>query len=153
MSAVSLSVPHFKQEQPYSCVAACVRMVLAHYGRVASEDEFRQLLGTSPHGTSARDILRVAALGFDVQLRFTNLGELSAALQAGTPPIVFVNTGSLDYWSFDCAHVLVVVGMDVASVSVNDPLFDSGARQTSLSGFHAAWASNKCLAALIRPQP
>src|SRR5947209_8643372 len=92
MSVVSLSVPHFKQDQPFSCLAACVRMVLAHQGHLASEDEIRQLLGTSPSGTSARDIQRVAALGFDVQLRFTNLAELSAALRAGTPPIVFVNT-------------------------------------------------------------
>jgi ABC-type bacteriocin/lantibiotic exporter with double-glycine peptidase domain len=128
-------------------------MVLAHYGRLVSEDELRRLLGTSPHGTSARDILRVAALGFDIRLHFANLGELSAALLAGTPPIVFVNTGSLDYWSLDCAHVLVVVGMDITNVSVNDPMFDSGSRPTSLSGFHAAWAANRCLVALIRPQP
>jgi ABC-type bacteriocin/lantibiotic exporter with double-glycine peptidase domain len=128
-------------------------MVLAHHGHLASEDDIRQLLGTRPSGTAAREVQRVANLGFDVQLRFTNLGELNAALLAGIPPIVFVNTGSLDYWSFDCAHVLVVVGMDVTTVSVNDPMLDSGARQTSLAGFHAAWAANKCLAALIRPQP
>ena len=153
MSVVSLSVPHFKQEKPYSCLPACVRMVLAHYGRLVTEDELRQLMGTSLHGTPARAVLQVAALGFDMQLRFTNLGELTAALRTGTPPIAFVNTGSLDYWSFDCAHVLVVVGMDVASVSVNDPTRDSGAQQTSLSGLHAAWAANRCLAAFIRPQP
>jgi hypothetical protein len=39
MPVVSLSVPHFKQEWPSSCVAACVRMVLAHYGRLYTEDE------------------------------------------------------------------------------------------------------------------
>src|SRR5438309_768719 len=99
MSIGSLSVPHFKQEYPFSCLAACVRMVLAHYGRLYSEDELRRLIGTSSHGTSARSILHVAALGFDVQLRFTNLGELSTALTTNTPPIVFVNTGLLDYWS------------------------------------------------------
>src|SRR5688500_11718968 len=93
MSVVSLNVPHFKQEFPYSCLPACVRMVLAHCGHTCSEDELRQLLGTGPQGTAARDILRVAPLGFDVQLRFTNLGELSTALTAGTPPVVFVNTG------------------------------------------------------------
>jgi ABC-type bacteriocin/lantibiotic exporter with double-glycine peptidase domain len=153
MSVVSLSVPHFKQEFPFSCLAACVRMVLAYHGRTCSEDEVRQLLGTVPQGTPARAILRVAALGFDVQLRFTNLGELNAALNAGTPPVVFVNTGDLDYWSFDCAHVLVVVGMDVTSLSVNDPHLDSAPQQTSLSGFHQAWAVNKCLAAFLRPQP
>jgi hypothetical protein len=30
MPAALLSVPHYKQEWTYSCVAACVRMVLAH---------------------------------------------------------------------------------------------------------------------------
>jgi len=128
-------------------------MVLAYHGRTCSEDELCQLLGTGPQGTSARAILRVVTLGFDVQLRFTNLAELSAALNAGIPPIVFVNTGFLDYWSFDCAHALVVVGMDVTSVLVNDPQLDSGPQTTSLSGFHQAWAANRCLAAFIRPQP
>jgi ABC-type bacteriocin/lantibiotic exporter with double-glycine peptidase domain len=153
MSVVSLSVPHFKQELPFSCLAACVRLVLAYYGRTCSEDEVRRLLSTGPQGTTARAILRVATLGFDVQLRFTNLGELNAALSAGSPPVVFVNTGDLDYWSIDCAHVLVVVGMDVTSLSVNDPHLDSAPQQTSLSGFHQAWAANKCMAAFLRPLP
>jgi ABC-type bacteriocin/lantibiotic exporter with double-glycine peptidase domain len=126
-------------------------MVLAHHGHNCSEDELRQVMGTGPHGTAARALLRVAALGFDVQLRFSSLGGLETALRAGTPPIVFVNTGSLDYWSFDCAHVLVVVGMDVDRVMVNDPMLDSGPQSTSLAGFHQAWAANKCLAAFIRP--
>ena len=60
----SLSVPHYKQEWSYSCVAACVRMVLAHYGQLRTEEEIRQLLGTGPHGTRARAILQVAPLGF-----------------------------------------------------------------------------------------
>ena len=29
-----LSAPHFQQELEYSCVAACVRMVLAHHGDI-----------------------------------------------------------------------------------------------------------------------
>jgi ABC-type bacteriocin/lantibiotic exporter with double-glycine peptidase domain len=128
-------------------------MVLAYHGHVSSEDELRQSLGTTPHGTSARNIQFIATLGFDVQLRFANLSELSAALVAGTPPIVFVDTGPLDYWSFDCPHVLVLVGLDVASVTVNDPMLDAAGQQTSLSGFHAAWGANKCLLALIRPRP
>lgn len=153
MSIASLSVPHYKQEYTYSCLAACVRMVLAYYGRACAEDELRRLLGTSPHGTSARDIQRIAALGFDIPLRFTNLGELGTALTAGTPPIVFVNTGPLDYWSVDCAHVLVVVGLNLATVSVNDPMLDSGPQPTSLSGFQLAWAANRRLAAFIHPRP
>ncbi len=41
MPSSSLNVPHFQQELDYSCVAACVRMILAHYGDVRNEAEFR----------------------------------------------------------------------------------------------------------------
>src|SRR5437588_1402856 len=120
MPDVLLKVPHYKQEQRFSCLTACVRMVLAHYGRNCSEDELRQLLGTGPQGTRARDVLRVASLGFDVQLRFSNLANLGAGLIAGTPSIVFLDTGPLDYWSLDCPHVAVLVGLDLTTVFLND---------------------------------
>ena len=43
-----LNVPHFQQELEYSCVAACVRMVLAHFGDLRSEADLRALLDTQP---------------------------------------------------------------------------------------------------------
>lgn len=149
----SLSVPHFKQEHGFSCTAACVRMVLAYYGHTHSEDELRQLLGTGPRGTPARNIRHVAALGFDVEVRFSTLAELATALLAGTPPIVYLDTGSLDYWSVHCPHVAVLVGVETAAVSLNDPFFDSSPQRTSLTGFQQAWAANGFLAAFIRPRP
>ncbi len=153
MPAASLNVPLYKQERPYSCVAACVRMVLAHYGHLRTEDEVRQLLGTGPHGTRARDLHRVATLGYHVQLGRSNLAELATALRGGVPPIVFVETTLLDYWNQRCDHVAVVVGLDGANVSLNDPYFDTAPQQTSLATFRQAWASNDCWAAFIRPQP
>ena len=149
----SLSVPHFKQEQGASCTAACVRMVLAYYGRTHAEDELRQLLQTGPRGTPARNLQHLAALGLEVEVKFSNAAELAAALQAGTPPLVFLETGSLDYWSIDCAHVAVLVAMELATVSLNDPFFDSAPQKASLAGFYQAWAANAFLAAFIRPRP
>lgn len=46
MPAGWLNVPPFQQELDYSCVAACVRMVLAHYGDRRTEAELRSLLDT-----------------------------------------------------------------------------------------------------------
>ena len=43
MPAAALSVPHYKQEWPYSCVAACVRLVLAHYGQLRTEEEAKHV--------------------------------------------------------------------------------------------------------------
>src|SRR6266567_2892254 len=139
MPVVSLTVPHCKQEQRSSCLAACVRMVLAHYGHRCSEDELRQLLGTGSQGTRARDVLRVASLGFDVQLRFSSLADLGAGLIAGSPSIVFLDTGPLDYWTLDCPHVAVLVGLDLTTVFLNDPYFDTAPQRTSLAGFQSAW--------------
>src|SRR6266511_1016780 len=57
-----LSVPHFQQEFEYSCVAACVRMVLAHYGDVRIEAELRLFLDTQPTGTRAGNVMRLSAV-------------------------------------------------------------------------------------------
>src|SRR5438128_2403473 len=101
MPSASLSVPHFRQESNYSCVAACVRMVLRHCGSDQSEADIRQLLGTTPFGTRAASITAVAALGFDVRVSASSLRQLQLHLVAGTPAIVFLKTGVLDYWSVD----------------------------------------------------
>jgi hypothetical protein len=98
-------------------------------------------------------VAQLAALGFDVDLRPSNLAELTAALTAGTPPIVFLDTGPLDYWSIAFAHVAVLVGLDLTSVSLNGPFFDPAPQRTSLTSFHQAWAANNFLAAFIRPRP
>ena len=56
MRGVSLAVPHFRQAQEFTCVAACARMVLAYYGRPLSEAEIAELLGTDETGTRFRDL-------------------------------------------------------------------------------------------------
>jgi hypothetical protein len=60
MPAGWLSVPHFQQGFEYSCVAACVRMVLAHYGDIQAEADLRLLLDTQPDGTRVRNVMRVS---------------------------------------------------------------------------------------------
>lgn len=61
-----MRVPHLEQELDYSCLAACVRMVLAFYGCERTEAELRALLKTRPGGTSPRSgDGRLPELGFD----------------------------------------------------------------------------------------
>jgi ABC-type bacteriocin/lantibiotic exporter with double-glycine peptidase domain len=57
MPSAWLNVPHCKQELNYSCMAACVRMVLAHHGRPLAEAELRQLLDTRRRKRSRNDDL------------------------------------------------------------------------------------------------
>jgi ABC-type bacteriocin/lantibiotic exporter with double-glycine peptidase domain len=146
-----LNVPHFKQELDHSCVAARVRMVLAHHGREQTEEELRQLLGTTPAGTRAGNVMRVGQLGFEVSLRAGNLSELRAALEAGHPPLVFLQTGPLGYWTMDVFHVAVVVGIDASTVYLNDPFFDAHPQSAPLASFEQAWAATGQFAGFLRP--
>ena len=74
-----LNVPHFQQELEYSCVAACVRMVLAHSGDIRTEAELRLLLDTQPTGTRAGNLMRLSGSAFEVQLRPRSSGTGSLA--------------------------------------------------------------------------
>jgi ABC-type bacteriocin/lantibiotic exporter with double-glycine peptidase domain len=127
-------------------------MVMAHYGRNESEDNVRQLLGTTSRGTRAANVTSVVQLGFDVRFGASNLPQLQAMLAANVPPIIFLLTGTLDYWETNDAHAVVLIGIDAATVHLNDPFFDTFSQQTPLANFQQAWATTGHLAAFIRPQ-
>src|ERR1700720_4641253 len=126
-----LNVPHFQQELEYSCVAACVRMVLAHCGDSRTEAELRLLLDTQPTGTRAGNLMRLSGSAFEVYLRPSNLVELQKVLADNQPPIVFQKTGALEYWSMDIFHTVVLVGLDSTTVALNDPYFPTAPQTTS----------------------
>lgn len=152
MPSNSLNVPHFQQELDYSCVAACVRMVLAHYSDVRSEADLRILLDTQPTGTRAGNVVRVSGPAFEVYLRPSNLTELQSLLADNQPAIVFLKTGALEYWSMDIFHTAVVIGLDAMTVALDDPYFATAPQLTSLQSFEKAWAETGQFAALIRPR-
>ncbi len=146
-----LNVPHFRQELEYSCVAACARMVLAHQGDNRSEAEVRLLLDTQPTGTPARNVMRLSDPAFEVHVRASNLGELRSALADNQPPIVFLQTGALEYWSMDIFHTTLLVGLDDGTAALNDPFFPTAPQTTSLQTFEKAWAATGQFAAFVRP--
>ena len=152
MPSSSLNVPHFQQELDYACVAACARMVLAHYGDVRSEADLRSLLDTRPTGTRAGNLMRLSGESFEVYLRPSNLAELQSMLAEQQPAIVFLKTGALQYWNMDIFHTAVLIGLDAMTVALDDPYFAAAPRLTSLQSFERAWAATGQFAALIRPR-
>jgi ABC-type bacteriocin/lantibiotic exporter with double-glycine peptidase domain len=152
MPSNSLNAPHFRQEHEYSCVAACVRMVLEHFGDRRTEADLRSLLDTQPTGTPARNVMRLSGPDFEVYLRPSNLAELQQALADNQPVIVFLQTGPLEYWPMDIPHTAVLVGLDSGTVALNDPYFATAPQTTSLQGFEKAWAQTGQFTAFIRPR-
>jgi ABC-type bacteriocin/lantibiotic exporter with double-glycine peptidase domain len=147
-----LNVPHFRQEFEHSCVAACVRMVLAHFGDVRAEAELRVLLDTQPTGTRAGNLMRLSSPALEVNLRPSNVTELQKVLADNQPAIVFIRTGPLEYWNMDICHAALLVGLAPQTAAIQDPYFSTAPQITSLDSFEKAWAQTGQLTAFITPR-
>jgi ABC-type bacteriocin/lantibiotic exporter with double-glycine peptidase domain len=128
----------YKQETPYSCVPACLRIVLSGLGLDLDEAELRSRCDCTPLGTEALkavDAVRQLGLTKTVKLTLT-AEELSNLVNGGAAPIVFVNLLPID--GVKVGHAVVVIGIEVEGISVYDPL--QGERLLSCSTFGTAWA-------------
>jgi ABC-type bacteriocin/lantibiotic exporter with double-glycine peptidase domain len=64
---------------------------------------------------------------------------LRTHLENGLPPVVFVNTDLLSYWSEKTGHAVVVVAIEQDRVYVNDPKFADAPKVIPLVEFESAW--------------
>ena len=128
-------------------VPACLRTVLASFGLDVSESELRTLCDTTIFGTAALKTVDAArALGFTSTAKHNlTLEELTAAVDAGLFPIVFVNLDPIS--GKDAAHAFVVVETSASGILVYDPLY--GERTLSHETFRAAWALMRNVAVLV----
>lgn len=148
-----MRVPHFEQERDYSCLAACVRMILAFYGEECGEQEIRVLLKTRPGGTSPAQVMwRLPDWGFDAYVQYGSQLTLRENLAAGRPCIVHVWTPPLPYWKSEAIHALVITDLTEQSVTAHDPALPSGHTEIPLDAFLRAWAATDYLTIVIRPR-
>lgn len=120
--------PYYSQETEYSCLAACLRMVLESRGVIKSEKELRILTdcdfdsGHYPGGATAQRIVDAARL-----LGFPNssknnlvLPELVAVVLEGLFPIVLIGI-RLQPDEPVQSHAVVVTAISNRGVTVLDP--------------------------------
>ena len=137
-----------RQEKEYSCVPACLKMVLMALGLVLSEAELRERCDCTPFGTEALRVVDIARdLGFLNTIKATvTSAELEHQWSLGLYPIVFVNLLPID--GVKISHAIVVTGFEVDGVRVCDPL--RGDRILPRSTFDAAWAMMRNLVILVQ---
>ena len=147
-----MNVPHFEQELDYSCLPACVRMVLAFHGKSATESELRALLKTRPGGTSPlRLMIRLPDVGFEAHVYTGSQADLRACLTAGQPCIVHVWTLPLPHWDSEAIHALVVSDISAESAWIHDPALPYGPTEIPLADFLRAWSATDHLMITITP--
>lgn len=144
---MSLKPPFHKQETRFSCVPACLRMVLLAFGVEVSESQLRISCDTTRLGTDALKAVDAAReLGFEDSAKHTlTADELKGLVESGHYPIVFVSLLPID--ARDDFHALVVTEFRQGNVLVLDPLV--GERAIPEQVFGAAWGMRHNLAILI----
>lgn len=147
-------VPHRPQEQPNSCLAACVRMILAYYGLEKSESELRRILRTRGMGTSpARVMIELPRLGFLAMVLDGSFDLLAEYLRSDCPCIIHLWTEPLTAWADrdPVIHAVVVTSFSGDSVTVNDPgSFDPG-QMIPVQEFFDAWRGADFMMLVIQP--
>jgi ABC-type bacteriocin/lantibiotic exporter with double-glycine peptidase domain len=135
-----LNVPYYRQEQPHTCVPACLRMVLEFFGTTITEEDLVQRCGTTLLGTGRMEMAQAAAT---LQLAARVVNHLSRedvelCLSQGWLLIAWIDPSLLYPGLFACSHAVVLVGLEPGSVTYHDP--EAGAdRIASWEQFHAAW--------------
>lgn len=147
-----IALTHLKQQEEYSCVPACVRMVLEYYGDRRSETELITRLECTPFGTTAEATRGVSDLGYEVEVAYSTFEEIQIHIASRRPLVAFLRTGALDYWSSDAPHAVLVIGYDDQFVYLDDPFFDVAPQKSSLPSFQRAWWKAKNRMCVIRPK-
>lgn len=134
-------IPWFAQAHPSSCVAACVRMVLASFGQHRSERDIRRLLGNPHFGiTLTQAANRLQAAGAVTQWHADwGLDDIRACLRDGGYPIVGIERRFFGHPS--ATHAVIITAMQSLDVEMLDPLLGPAGQSSHITTFVAAWRS------------
>ncbi len=129
-------MPTVLQMERTECGAACLSMILAHYGRWMPLEELRVRCGVSRDGTKAINMIRVAR----------EFGMIARGVRASTERLLQLHFPMIVHWEFN--HFVVLEGFRGDRVYINDPA--EGPRRLTRGEFEASY-SDTCF--LFKPGP
>jgi ABC-type bacteriocin/lantibiotic exporter with double-glycine peptidase domain len=118
-----MNLPLYHQEQPHTCLPACIRIVLAYKGKEHTEAELAEVCGSVPiWGTlSSEAVDGLEGLGYQA-LWFENadLERLLELLAQDWPVIVFLRAADLPHGRVGL-HAVVVAGLEAEHIVCVEP--------------------------------
>lgn len=110
--------PYFQQTYPFSCVPACLKMVLASLGCDIFEAELRALCECDETGTSPSKAVEAAIqCGFDAYQANLTIEELTEILAENLTPIIFIRFSVAVNYS----HAIVIYKITSKHIYALDP--------------------------------
>ncbi|GEM_PF-1132790 len=128
----------YAQQNPSSCVAACVRMVLTTFNEFWTEAEVLELLGRPKIGITLWLAAQRLAQGGTISFHADwNLYDLRDTLRKKVYPIVGAQRQFLGYPP--ASHAVVLVSLTSKRVGVLDPLIGPQIQYYNVKTFETAW--------------
>jgi ABC-type bacteriocin/lantibiotic exporter with double-glycine peptidase domain len=137
-----MKLPVFRQEKPYTCLPACIRIVLAYRDQEYTEEELARVCGSVPvWGTlPAEAIDGLESLGYRaLWFEDASLERLLELLNQDWPVIVFLRAADLPHGQAGL-HTIVVSGLEAGYVVGIDPALGDEI-QIELNDFIYAWSA------------
>ena len=135
-----------KQEKPYSCAVACLKMILNFYGLTIDEKTIREKCKTTTLGTYADDLIKCAReLGFEAKKEYTDFNSLKESLNSKIFPIVYVNLLFLE--RINCTHAVIIEELGNDYVRILDP--SEGRKKVEMDQFRKSWEMTRNLAITV----
>jgi len=103
--------PTVIQMENVECGAACLSILLSHYGKHVSLEELRQLCGVSRDGSNALNLLNAAK----------GLGLEGKGCREGLSELYETERVAILFWEYN--HFVVLEGFGKEGVYINDPAF------------------------------
>ena len=127
--------PFFSQTYPFSCVPACLRMVLAALKYEISEPELRSLCECDKDGTLPSKAVNAAiTCGFDAYQANLTYEELTEFISQNITPIVYMRVSE----GVSYSHAVVIYKISKRKIHVLDP--ENQEREFEISSFVENWS-------------
>jgi hypothetical protein len=178
MDTTLLNVPYTSQKAPGAnlhnndCGAASMSMMLKAFGlaKDLTVDELYDAVNptNADVGLAAGSIIsKMSAIGLKASWKvFSSPAELFTTLQAGKPVIALIHYepmvthGFTQFTNFKNGHFVILAGMDIAKIFVQDPDRDDGKTVTDvpIDVFWEAWGQcaldgNPCFCGIVSDNP
>lgn len=133
------------------CLPACLQIALSALGIPITQQRLAQLLDTNDAGTPFSRVTRLKNLGVLVEYKTGGtLDLLNAALAADAIGIAAVHAGWLPYAQVESQHVVIVVALSPAMVTVLDPAATHDLIDVPIDAWLAAWIEMDCAYTLLK---